>query len=373
MDWLRQNWTKIRGALIGLGLVGLVAAGWAGVGLYRQRKAIETEIAARHQAEQRQQEAGASHAQVGADGQVTQGGTSLADQPRRILDFSGNTVEWNGRIYKRNTYIKAFLCIGVDRAGEMTETTTTGFGGQCDGIYVIAQDTARGSIQILMVPRDTMTKITMTDLSGNVLGKDLQHLLLAYAFGDGREKSCEFTKEAVSDLFGGFSIDRYMAVDTSVVSVLNDAVGGVEVTVPTDGMEVIDPSFTKGSTVLLKGKLAERFVRYRDVGRDHSALLRMNQQQEYITGFFDAVRSTSRTNSQIVPQLFDLIQNYMVTDMPKDEYLKIAVNALQSGDLTSDQIRTVPGTGVTTERYDEFYVDDEGLNELLLSMFYREG
>ena len=118
-----------------------------------------------------------------------------------------------------------------------TEKTTTGFGGQADGVFLIAQDTARNTIKILMIPRDTMTDITLTDLSGNELGKDMQHLTLAYAYGDGREKSCQYMADAVSELLGGLKIEWYLAADTSVIPVLNDEVGGVTVTIETDGME----------------------------------------------------------------------------------------------------------------------------------------
>ena len=72
--------------------------------------------------------------------------------------------------------------------------------GQADGLFLIAQDTVRNTVKILMIPRDTMTDIMLTDLSGNELGKDLQHLNLAYAYGDGRERSCEYMAEAVSEL-----------------------------------------------------------------------------------------------------------------------------------------------------------------------------
>ena len=66
-----------------------------------------------------------------------------------------------------------------------------------------------------MIPRDTMTEITLTDLSGNVLGRDIQHLALGYAYGDGRDKSCQYMKEAVSNLLGGLAIDGYMAISMS--------------------------------------------------------------------------------------------------------------------------------------------------------------
>ena len=70
--------------------------------------------------------------------------------------------------------------------------------------------------------------------------------------------------ESVQKLLCGFTIDQYMAVDTTVVAQLNDAVGGVTVTVPTEGMEKKDPAFVKGNQVTLHGKQAEAFVRYRD-------------------------------------------------------------------------------------------------------------
>ena len=87
----------------------------------------------------------------------------------------------------------------------MTETTLSGDGGQADGIFLLAHDTARNQLKILLIPRDTMTEITKTDISqtetnGTELGKIVDHLSLSYAYGDGREKSCEYTKKAVSNL-----------------------------------------------------------------------------------------------------------------------------------------------------------------------------
>ena len=88
-------------------------------------------------------------------------------------------VEYQGKSYRRNTYIKAILCMGIDRPGSLEETMTAGSGGQADGIFLVAQDTARDRIKVLVIPRDTMTEITLTDLSGNELGSSIQHLTLA--------------------------------------------------------------------------------------------------------------------------------------------------------------------------------------------------
>lgn len=343
MSWWNVHRKALRIFAVVLCLVLAVVFGLVTVRLYRQRKVTEAEIAAREYVE------------------------SSGD-----LDPQSGTITYNGKTYRRSSYVKAILCMGVDREGAMTEPTTTGFGGQADALFLLAQDTARNTLKVLMIPRDTMTEITLTDLSGNVLGKNVQHLNLAYAYGDGREKSCEYTVEAVSELLGGLQIDYYMAADIEVINLLNDAVGGVTVTIPTEGMEKRDPAFVKGSTVTLQGKQAEAFVRYRDISEDHTALYRMDQQQEYMTQFFLTVKEQSKTNSRIVEDLFELVQDHMVTNMGKEIYLKVAMDALESEGLSSESFYTVPGTGVTTDRYDEFYVDEEALMPVILELFFRE-
>lgn len=363
--WLRKNRTALRKCGIAAAVIGTGLAVWYGAGMYQHRKAEEAMIAARHEM---LQETGAEMTKEAADSGMQTGKEKL---------FEGNTVSWDGKTYKRNTYVKAVLCMGVDRDGPMTETTLSGDGGQADGIFLLANDTARGSMKILLIPRDTMTEITKTDISwtdanGTELGQSVDHLSLSYAYGDGREKSCEYTKQAVSHLLMGLEIDSYMAADLEIISSLNDEVGGVSVTIPTIGMEKADPEFVFGKTVRLKGEQAERFVRFRDIERDNSAISRMEQQKLYISGFFQAVKEKSKTESSITEKLFEMSQDYMVTDMAKDEYLKLAINALEGEGLTSSSFKMAPGTGTATETYDEYYVDQEALVPILLDLFYRE-
>ena len=363
--WLRKNRTALRNCGIAAAVIGTGLAVWYGAGMYQHRKAEEAMIAAHHEM---LQETGAEMTKEAADSGMQTGKEKL---------FEGNTVSWDGKTYKRNPYVKAVLCMGVDRDGPMTETTLSGDGGQADGIFLLANDTARGSMKILLIPRDTMTEITKTDISwtdanGTELGQSVDHLSLSYAYGDGREKSCEYTKQAVSHLLMGLEIDSYMAADLEIIASLNDEVGGVSVTIPTIGMEKADPEFVFGKTVRLKGEQAERFVRFRDIERDNSAISRMEQQKLYISGFFQAVKEKSKTESSITEKLFEMSQDYMVTDMAKDEYLKLAINALEGEGLTSSSFKMAPGTGTATETYDEYYVDQEALVPILLDLFYRE-
>lgn len=281
-------------------------------------------------------------------------------------------IAFQGDTYERRPTVKAILCIGVDSSGTM-EKKVTGAGGQADGIFLIAHDVAADRVKILMIPRDTMTPITLTDLSGNVLGKDVQHITLAYGYGDGRELSCEWLAEAVSELLSGLKIDGYLAMNTSMISTLNDMVDGVTVRVPVDGMERIDPSFAKGAEVTLHGKQAERFVRFRDSSIDNSAITRMSQQKQYLEGFFTAVKQKAARDDGVITELMNLIERDMITNMPKGQYMDMGLAVLGSQEsLSGDDILIIPGEAVTTERFDEFHHDPEGTLKTVLDLFYRK-
>lgn len=297
----------------------------------------------------------------------------LSQSPfQSLVDGGDGMIEYQGNVYERNPSVKAILCIGVDSAGGM-EKKVTGDGGQADGLFLVAHDVARDRVRILMIPRDTMTPITLTDLSGNILGKTNHHITLAYGYGDGREQSCEWTAEAVSELLSGLRIDGYLAMNTSMIPVLNDMVGGITVQIEVDGMEQRDPELVKGATVTLQGKQAEMFVRYRDIDIDNSAITRMSQQKQYMEKYLEAVRQKAASDDQLITRLMDTIQSDMITNMSKDQYMAIGLDIINSGQaLSGDDILTIPGEAVTTDMFDEFHHDPEGTLEMVLDLFYRK-
>ena len=328
---------KIYSALIGIGLVSLTLGIWGGVTMYKNRQATELIIQARNEERQKAEAESqtAAEEEIGiAPGQKEE----LTADPRDlnlVPILAQDQLTYKGQNYRRNQYVKAILCMGVDR-------------------------------------RDTMTEIPITNKERTLHDTKITQLTMAYAYGDGREGSCENMVESVQKLLCGFTIDQYMAVDTTVVAQLNDAVGGVTVTIPTDGMEKKDPAFVKGNQVTLHGKQAEAFVRYRDTDYHFTALYRMDQQQEYITQYFQAVKAASKTDSQIVVHLFDMIQDYMVTDMTKDQYVKIAMDGMEAGSLTNEDFYTVPGVEEITEKYDVYRADRQAAIQIILDLFYRE-
>ena len=319
-------------------------------------------------------DAGSQQGGIGATGTETGAdGSALAPdsaEDAEYPDLSQSEITWNGVRYKRQSYIKPILCLGIDRTGDMQTEQEYGYAGQADGVFLIAQDTARNTVRILMIPRDTMTEVTEMNPETGAKEPYIDHLSLSYCFGDGREQSCANTLQSVEKLLMGFKLSDYMAVDMSVIESVNDAVGGVTVTVPTEGMEQRDPAFVYGETVTLHGAQAEKFIRYRDKDTDNSALMRMMQHRQYIEGFFNAVKAQSRRDSQTVVKLVDMVQSYMITNMPKDGYMKTALDVLQAGDISDDNFLILPGYGTATDTFDEYYASKEGTVDTILSMFY---
>lgn len=281
-------------------------------------------------------------------------------------------VEFQGKTYERNPSVKAILFMGVDTSGEMVEKMALE-GGQADTVLLAAHNTAEKSLRILMIPRDTMTPITLTDLSGNVLGKDTQHITLAYAYGDGRELSCERMSEAVSELLDGLPMDGYMAMNTSMIGQLNDLAGGVTVTIEVDGLEKRDPALTKGSTVTLNGRQAEIFNRYRDITVDNSALNRISQQAQYIEAYLEAVKTQAAKDDQTIVRIMDLVESDMITNLGKPQYMEMAMAILNGKQtLGGNDILVLPGESVVTDWFDEFHHDPAETRQMVLDLFYRE-
>ena len=288
-------------------------------------------------------------------------------------DGDGGFRTYQGKQYKLDPLKRVILCIGVDTSGEVQEHKVSGSGGQADVIALLIQDKATDEIEILSIPRDTMTEIKLFDLVGNELGSEVQHLNLAYGYGNGGKESCELLTEAVENLLGGISIDGYMSVTMGAIAQLNDMAGGVMVTIDEPGMSERDPSLVYGETVTLQGKQAEIYVRYRDTDVSQSALGRMDRHKEYAEKWIAQASEKQRQDSQFLGNVFQGIQEYMVTDLNKDEYLDAGLAVMNTQDLFSgDHFFTVPGEGMEGIVYDEFYPDEEALEEMIIELFYKE-
>ena len=99
----------------------------------------------------------------------------------------------------------------------------------------------------------------------------------------------------------------------SAIAVLNDAVGGVTVTVPED-FEDAGPEYKKGETLHLDGSQAESFVRWRNSEEDGSNNQRISRQKQYLTEF---IRTASKAVQEDYTLPVELYQGLSDGDRPE--------------------------------------------------------
>ena len=289
-------------------------------------------------------------------------------QSRTVSKENSDTVEYKGETYKYNDHLSNYLFLGIDTRNPVDTYETQEDAGQADAIFVVSMDRATEKLKVLFVPRDSMARIEVFNPSGKSLGETTDHINIQYAFGDGKQKSCELMKKAVSNLLDGLPIQGYCAMNMDGIAVVTDFVGGVQITVPDDSLEDVDPEFKKGAVVEITGENAEEFVRHRDIDRTQSALVRQERQKTYLSALVQKAQEKATEDAGFVTDLYDSIKSYTVTNMGNDIFAKLLA---ASGNGITDT-ETVPGEGTQGKNFDEYHVDEDGLSDLIISMFYEK-
>ena len=280
-------------------------------------------------------------------------------------------LRYNGKIYSYKKNCLTFLCMGIDKKGEMEASEDLLKGGQADAVFLAVLDPDEKKISVIGINRDTMTDISVYDENGLYIGTQTAQIALQHGYGDGMEISCERMMEAVSHLFYGIPIHGYCSLNMEVITLINDAVGGVTVTVPED-LEVRGTlKWEKGQQVHLTGEDAYTFVQYRDTRLAQSAEGRLARQKQYLQAFITQARAAMREDMTLPLTLYEMVSPYMVTDISAEEAVYLATQAL-SYRFDAGDIHTLEGEVVMGEKFEEFYQDDTALYELILQVFYEE-
>ena len=211
--------------------------------------------------------------------------------------------------------------------------------------------------------------MTVLGLLGDRYEPVTEQICLGYAFGDGRQTSCEVTVEAVENLLGGQEIDQYLAMGLDGISTLNDLAGGVTVTLE-DDFSAIDPAMTKGATLTLQGEQAETYVRSRrsvGVGTNEA---RMARQESYIRQLSVQLDEKLQKDQNFAVDAYDALQPYLTTSMAKGQLVNEAWAAKDYTRL--DTIKPDGTYQVGEDGFMEFYPDADALQQVVLQLFYEK-
>lgn len=278
-------------------------------------------------------------------------------------------VSYNGKSYKYNNNIKSYLFMGIDKDEPVSEAKDSVSGGQSDAMFLVVLDSEKKSISVISIHRNTMTKIEACDENGLNKQEIQAQICLQHGYGDGKHYSCMQAEDAVSYLFYNLPISGYLTMNMGGIPELNDAVGGVEVTVlqdlalPDRGVEL-----HAGETKNLNGDEAYCYLRKRDTGEYDSASDRLRRQEQYIEAFMSKAKTAVNGDTEKAAEIYDSISEYLVTDVDFVTFISDMV----AYEYDENGMYTVPGETVMGEEYEEYYVDDDALYDLIIQIFYEE-
>lgn len=275
-----------------------------------------------------------------------------------------NQIEYNGKKYKYNENLTNILFLGIDKAEDIDTTYMPGEAGQADCIMLLSLDKETKEARIWQISRNTMTQIDLYDVSGEKYSTIDAQLATQYAYCIGGSRSCWATEKTVEELLYNISIDGYFSLSVDGIASINDAIGGVTVTM-TEEDEALDESFLAGTDVLLKGSLAETYVRSRDLETFDSNSDRMRRQVSYVTAMIAQMRS--RGGSAMYDMISPFLDEYIVTDLDAEQ-----IDAMSSYTYRIDEVIYLPGETVMGEEFEEFHVNETELQDEIIQNFYVE-
>ena len=271
-------------------------------------------------------------------------------------------ITYNGKTYTFNPNLTTCLFLGVDTTGEVNVEEHPGAAGQADSIILFIMDTETEETTMLQISRNAMVDVDVYGFDGRKIYAAKAQLALQYGYGDGKTRSSWLMKQRVSELLDGIPIDSSLAMNIDGISAATDLIGGVTLTIPEDYTS-IDPSFKKGATVTLKGEQAEKYVRYRDITETGSNEGRMERQTQFIQALFGQMKKEGGRSTSFYQTVLDALDDHITTDLSAED-----LKNLSEYELTDTE--TLPGEVAEGDRHDEFYVDEDALEQLIVELFY---
>ncbi len=297
-------------------------------------------------------------------------GTQEAEESYELQE---GQIRYNGKTYQYKDNLMNILCMGIDSRDGIAKEKTPGKAGQADCVILAVLDDEAKTIQLINISRDSMVPVHVYATDGSFVEDRTEQLALQYAYGNGRDWSCQLMEETVSELLYGLPIHGYCALSMNSIASLNDAVGGVTVTVPEELAELKPKLFTAGETITLKGNRANEFVRARAVNSPDVASnnKRIARQKAYAVAFVNQLKQGMKEDMTLPVKLYQTAEKQMVTSLSLDQAVYLCTEYMNCS-FDTDNIYTIDGAVTMGEKYAEFNVDDDALYQLILDVFYEE-
>ena len=230
------------------------------------------------------------------------------------------------------------------------------------------------SLSVIGINRNTMTDVSVYDNNGSFVNTVKAQIAVQHGFGNGVEESCEYEVNAVQHLFYEMPIHGYAAINMDAIGPLTDRVGGIDLTALEDVKSVDGKSqqivIKEGEQVHLDGDLAYAYVRDRNTDQFGSADKRLERQKQFITAYLQKVKQKTKADIGFPISVYQAVASRMVTDLTVDE-MTYLVSIAKDYSFDENYLYTLKGETKQGDVFEEFYVDETDLFELILKIFYE--
>lgn len=292
-------------------------------------------------------------------------GSAESDVEAAAASEEEKLVVYEGDNYCRRSGLETYLLLGIDKSGKAVDVDSFEGGGQADVQMVLVVDDVNETWQMLQINRDTITKVPVLDVLGEIAAYADEQIALAHYYGNGGTLSCENTELAVSMLLNDQPIDGYFSVNMDAVSILTDLVGGVTLTITSDFSE-IDPSLVQGETMTLNGQKALTYIRSRHHIDDQTNIARMARQRQFLAALEEKLE---QQDAQFAATAYAALSDYMVTDIASGTAAQIGEKLKQYRQL---EVLTIEGENVIENGYWAYHLDETSRMKTILQLFYEK-
>ena len=279
-------------------------------------------------------------------------------------------VKYNGQIYAYNEDILTFLIMGIDKTKDVKEVAEGTNGGQADALFLVVLNPHDNSLSVIGINRNTMTDISVYDDNGAYVNTIKAQIAVQHGFGNGVEESCEYQVNAVQHLFYEMPVHGYAAINKSAIGPLTDMVGGVDVVALEDIKSGNSTVIKEGEEVHLEGDLAFAYIHNRDTKEFGSADHRLERQKQFITTYLQKVKQKTKEDIGFPISVYQSIAPQTVTSLTVDE-MTYLVSIAKDYSFDENYLYTLKGETKQGDVFEEFYVDETDLFELILKVFYE--
>lgn len=279
-------------------------------------------------------------------------------------------VKYNGQIYAYNEDILTFLVMGIDKNRDVKEVAEGTNGGQADALFLVVLNPHDDSLSVIGINRNTMTDISVYDDNGAYVNTIKAQIAVQHGFGNGVEESCVYQVNAVQHLFYEMPVHGYAAINMSAIGPLTDMVGGVDVVALEDVKSGNSTVIKEGEEVHLEGDLAFAYIHNRDTKEFGSADHRLERQKQFITTYLQKVKQKTKEDIGFPISVYQAIAPQTVTSLTVDE-MTYLVSIAKDYSFDENYLYTLKGETKQGDVFEEFYVDETDLFELILKVFYE--